>query len=269
MVALETQQERALLAGVGVLITRPAHQAEHLAQLIEAAGGVAVRFPTIDIVPPDDPGPLLAVLDRLADYDLAIFISPNAVEQTFSWLRAAKREWPKRLPIACVGRATAATVENRGLNATTPTERFDSEALLGLPLLQNVDQKKVVIFRGDGGRELLGSTLALRGAVVSYAESYRRVRPRTDVETLIDAWRRGEIQIVTITSTEGLRNLHEMLGETGRSWLYDTPLVVLSQAQAAACRELGCTQNVSIATEASDEAILEAVKTWRREYFSR
>lgn len=268
MVARETQDEPATLAGVGVLITRPAHQAEHLAQLVEAAGGVAVRFPTIDIVPPDDPSPLLTVLDHLADYDLAIFISPNAVEQTFGWLRAAKREWPKRLPIACVGRATAAAVEEQGLTATTPTERFDSESLLGLSLLQNVAEKKVVIFRGEGGRELLGNTLKLRGATVTYAECYRRLRPRTGVGTLVDAWRRGEIQIVSVTSTDGLRNLHGMLGDTGRGWLQDTPVVVLSQSQAAACRELGCVAPVLIANEASDEAILEAVKTWRRERFS-
>jgi uroporphyrinogen-III synthase len=268
MVASETQDKATMLAGIGVLITRPAHQAEHLAKLIEAEGGAVIRFPTIEIAPPTDPGPLLAVLDHLADYHLAIFISPNAVDQTFGWLRAAKREWPKRLPIACVGRATAAAVGKQGLNATTPTERFDSEALLGLSLLQDVADKKVVIFRGDGGRELLGNTLKLRGAVVTYAECYRRLQPRGGVEELIDAWRRGEIQIVSVTSSDGLRNLHDMLGETGRGWLQDTPVVVLSQSQAAVCRELGCVAPVLTANEASDEAILEAVKTWRREHFS-
>jgi len=268
MVASETQDKATMLAGVGVLITRPAHQAEHLAKLIEAEGGTVIRFPTIEIAPPTDPGPLLVVLDHLADYHLAIFISPNAVDQTFGWLRAAKREWPKRLPIACVGRATAAAVEKQGLNATTPTERFDSEALLGLSLLQDVADKKIVIFRGDGGRELLGNTLKLRGAIVTYAECYRRLQPRGGVEELIDAWRRGEIQIVSVTSTDGLRNLYDMLGETGRGWLQDTPVVVLSQSQAATCRELGCAAPVLTANEASDEAILEAVKTWRREHFS-
>lgn len=257
-----------MLTGVGVLITRPAHQAEHLAKLIEGAGGGAIRFPTIEIAPPTDPTPLLSVLDHLADYHLAIFVSPNAVDQTFSWLRAAKREWPKRLPIACVGRATAAAVEKQGLSATTPTERFDSEALLDIPLLQDVAEKNVVIFRGNGGRELLGNTLKLRGAIVTYAECYRRLQPRTGVEELVDAWRRGEIQIVSVTSTDGLRNLHNMLGETGRGWLQDTPVVALSQSQAAVCRELGCTAPVLITNEASDEAILEAVKTWRREHFS-
>jgi uroporphyrinogen-III synthase len=255
------------LAGVGVLVTRPAHQAEHLAQLIEHAGGAVVRFPTIDIVPPADPATLLGVFDRLSEFDLAIFISPNAVEQAFGWLRATRRPWPPDLPVACVGRASADAIAKHGIAATTPSERFDSEALLGLSLLQSVAGKKVVIFRGDGGRELLGKTLVGRGASVTYAECYRRARPLADPEPLIDAWRRDEIQIAIVTSTEGLRNLYEMVGETGRGWLTDTPIVVLSQAQATTCRELGWRAPTLVATEASDAAILEALTAWRQRRF--
>lgn len=256
------------LAGVGVLVTRPSHQAEHLAQLIERAGGVAVRFPTIDIAPPADPGPLLALLARLAEFDLAIFVSPNAVEQTFSWLRATRRAWPDGLPVACVGRATAEALAKHGLSATAPSGRYDSEALLGLSDLQAVAGKEIIVFRGDGGRELLGDTLRTRGANVAYAESYRRVRPRADPEPIIEAWRHGEIQIVAVTSAEGLRNLYDMVGDIGRGWLNDTPVVVVSQAQAAVCRELGCDAAVLVAAEPSDEAILEAIKTWRQTRFS-
>lgn len=256
------------LAGIGVLVTRPAHQSENLAKLIAAAGGNAIRFPTIEIVPPADPGPLLSLLDRLSGFDLAIFVSANAVEQTFGWLRASRRAWPASLGVACVGRASADAIAAQGIKAAHPPERFDSEALLGLSVLQDVGGKKVVIFRGDGGRELLGNALAERGAEVTYAECYRRVRPRVDPEELVDAWRRGEIHIATITSVEGLRNLHELAGETGRGWLLHTPVVVLSQAQVQACHELGWQAATLLATEASDEAILNTLETWRREQFS-
>lgn len=264
----ESNDDNKPLAGVGVLITRPAHQAENLARLIENAGGTAIRFPTIDIAPPADPGPLLDIFNHLAEFNLAIFVSPNAVEQAFSRLRAGKRFWPVELPVACVGRASADAIAKQGLTAVTPAQRFDSEALLGLSLLQDVAGRKVVIFRGDGGRELLGNTLTARGAAVTYAECYRRLRPPADPGKIIDAWRRNEIQIVSITSTEGLRNLHDMVGETGRGWLLDTPAVVLSEAQAATCRALGWQAATLVATEASDEAILEAVKAWRQGLFS-
>ena len=76
------------LRGARVLVTRPAHQAEALAQLIESAGGVALRLPTVEIAAPADPAALDAVLDRLHEFAYAIFISPNAVIQAqhnFLW----------------------------------------------------------------------------------------------------------------------------------------------------------------------------------------
>lgn len=253
---------RSPLAGAGVLVTRPAHQALPLARLIEQAGGRAILFPTIEIAPPQDPGPLLAVLDHLDAYDLAIFISPNAVEQAFGWLRARKHAWPTRVPVVCVGAASVRALERFEVSALAPPERFDSEALLALPVLQNMAGKAVVIFRGDGGRELLGETLTERGARIEYAECYRRVRPQAEVVPVAEDWRRGAIDIVTITSTAGLRNLYDMLGELVRPWLIYTPVVVLSEAQAVVCRQLGFVGDILIATAASDEAILEAIKTW-------
>jgi uroporphyrinogen-III synthase len=264
-----TPNEDRALGGIGVLITRPAHQAGNLIELVEGAGGIAIAFPTIEIVPPTDPGPLLAALDRLAEFDLAVFISPNAVEQTFGWLRSQRRLWPSGLPVAAVGRASARALERFGApGALVPDGRYDSEALLALAALQRVTGKRIAIFRGDGGRELLGDTLAQRGATVSYVESYRRVRPRADATTLIEAWQRGEIHVVSVTSTEGLRNLYHMLGDTGRGWLLHAPIVVLSEAQAAVCRELGCAAAALIATEATDEAILETIRAWRLAHFS-
>lgn len=256
------------LSGVGVLITRPAHQAGRLARLIESAGGNAVRFPAIEIAPPADPAALAAVLDRLAEFDLAVFVSANAVEQAFARLRARGQHWPSSLPAACIGRATAGALGRAGVDPLTPPARFDSEALLALPALSRVRGRQVVIFRGEGGRELLAETLAERGAKVVYAECYRRVRPRADPTPLIERFRRNEIHAVCITSTDGLRNLHDVLGEAGREHLAHTPVVVLSAAQAAACRRLGVAAEPLIATEASDEAILEALKAWRLRRFS-
>jgi uroporphyrinogen-III synthase len=261
--------EDAPLRGVGILVTRPAHQSADLVRLIEQAGGTAIRFPAIEIVPPADPAPLLDLIKRLDDFDLAIFISRNAVEHTFGWLRAERRAWPAGLRIACVGPASAQALAGAGVReVVAPPSGFDSESLLTLPDMQDVAGKRVIIFRGDGGRELLATTLKQRGALVTYAECYRRVRPVADVAPLVEAWRTGRIQIVSVTSTAGLRNLHAMLGETGRGWLLHTPVVTLSEAQAAECRRLGFARDVLVATTASDEAILEAIRMWRANGFS-
>lgn len=260
--------EDSLLNGLGVLVTRPAHQAAELVTLIEQAGGTAVRFPTVEIAPPADPAALLDLLERLNDFDLAIFISRNAVEQTFGWLRARRRAWPAGLPVAAVGPASGRALTQAGVpEVLVPQSGFDSESLLALPAMKDVARKRVVIFRGDGGRELLAKTLKQRRAAVTYAQCYRRLRPVADVAPLVDAWRTGRIHIVSVTSTQGLRNLYDMLGETDRGWLLHTPVVTVSKAQAAECRRLGFSQDVLVAT-AGDVAILETIKTWRRSRFS-
>lgn len=258
-----TDARKRPLAGVGVLITRPAHQADHLAQLIEADGGVAVRFPTIEIVDPADDGRLRDILGRLDRVDIAIFVSPNAVSRALALMHARAGRLPTRTVIACVGHGTARELKRFGIEPTVVPARFDSDGLLGAPQLANVTGKQITIFRGAGGRELLGETLAARGARVEYAECYRRIRPTVDAGALIDRWAQGAIDIVTATSDEGLRNLAEMLGTAGRPRLANAQAVVVSTMQAATCRELGMARAAIVAREPSDEAILEAIRTWR------
>lgn len=249
------------LAGVHVLVTRPAHQAEPLAQLIEAEGGVAVRFPTIEIAPARDPKPLQRIVSHLADFDLAIFISPNAVAQALPAIRAHGAPLP---PIACIGQGSTRALERFGIRpAIAAADRFDSEALLAEPALTRVIGQRVAIFRGDGGRELLGNVLRKRGATVEYAECYRRVRPNTDVAPLLDCWAQGGIDVTSITSGTGLQNLCDMVGARGRTFLLQTPVVVVSQRQATACRELGFAHPAVVARTAADEAILEAITHWQ------
>jgi uroporphyrinogen-III synthase len=252
------------LQGVRVLVTRPRDQAEELSQLIESEGGEAIRFPAIEIAEPADTQALLAAIDRLDKFDLAIFISPNAVIRAMKLVNAHHGAWPRNVRIAGVGRGSARELKRFDIgNVIVPAGRFDSEALLALPELQRVTGLRIVIFRGEGGRELLGDTLKSRGANVEYAECYQRMRPRADVTPLLHRWARGEIHIVCLTSVDGLRNLFDMLGPAGQPWLARTPVIVVSTRMAEVCRELGFKTDPLVASQASDEAILEVIKTWR------
>ncbi len=251
------------LTGVRVLVTRPQTQADNLVHLIEARGGEAIRFPVIEIAEPQDTQALLAVIDRLKDFALAIFISPNAVNRAMN-LILARGGLPETTRVACVGRGSARELKHFGIeNIIVPQGRFDSEALLELPELQAVKGKRIVIFRGDGGRELLGDTLKARGAEIEYAECYRRARPSTDMTPLLRRWARGEIDIASVTSVDGLRNLFDMVGKAGQQWLIRTPIIVVSERMLEVCRELGFKTEPRVAATASDEAILEAIQAWR------
>lgn len=228
------------LAGRRILITRPAEQAEGLARRIREAGGEAVCVPAIEILPPSDPAPFHALASRLAEFDLAIFISRNAVRCTLEMLGG--RPWPKDLRVATVGQGSCAELERRGFTGViAPAAQPDSEALLALPELAGVRGRKVVIFRGEGGREFLGQELAARGAKVEYAASYRRAAP--DGADMRRAWSDG-VDAVTVSSAEGLANLLGMLGEEASRRLRATPLFVPHARVAAEARARGLEQIV-------------------------
>ncbi|MBI5908987.1 MAG: uroporphyrinogen-III synthase [Betaproteobacteria bacterium] len=242
------------LAGRRVVVTRPAGQTAHLAALIRAAGGEPVLFPALEILDAENLQPLAALVERLEAFDLAIFVSANAVDKALALVQA-RRAWPAGLRVATVGRGSERALERHGFAAViAPGERFDSEALLALPELKDVAGKRVVIFRGDGGRELLGDTLAARGATVEYAECYRRSRPKADTALLLALWQQRQLDAFTVTSSEGLTNLHDMLGEAGRQCLKNTPLYAPHERIAAAARALG-VQTV-VLTGPGDEGLV-------------
>jgi len=248
------------LAGRRVVLTRPAGQAGELAAQIRAAGGEPVLFPTLEILEVSDLRPLSALIDRLHSFDLAVFISANAVDRGLALVRA-RRSWPAGLRVATVGRASARALRRHGFDAViVPEQGFDSEALLALPELQHMAGKRVVIFRGEGGRELLAQTLVARGAAVEYAECYRRGRPRLDAAPLIDLWRRHQLDAFTVASGEALANLGEMLGESGRQCLRTTPLFVPHARIAAAARALGV--ETVLLTGPGDEALVAGMSVF-------
>jgi uroporphyrinogen-III synthase len=233
------------LSGRNILVTRPRAQAAGLARLIEQAGGVAHLFAAIeieDVTPPP-------VLGRLHEFDLAIFVSPTAVAKAMPHVR--------QLPcVAAVGAGTRRELEKRGVrNVIAPSSGADSEALLAVSEMQQVKGKKVAILRGDGGRALLGETLAARGARVEHVTCYRRLPPQAPAR----AWRAGELAAVTVSSGQGLANLFEVLDA---ALLRATPLFVPHARIAEQARELSAREVVLAGH--SDEDMLAALVAYFR-----
>lgn len=244
------------LAGLNIVVTRPREQAAQLAQRIEQAGGKAVLFPLLEINPAADPQTLRAFVARLHEFDLAIFISPNAVRYGMEAIRVAGA-LPAKLKIATVGQGSAKALRDLGVQEViAPQDRSDSEALLALSALQNVAGDRVVIFRGNGGRELLGDTLKARGAMVEYAECYQRSKPQQDSAALLDA----DPHAIIVTSSEALGYLWDMFDEHGRTWLAAVPLFVPHGRIADAAQRLGWA-NVIETTE-GDDGLLTSLVAW-------
>jgi uroporphyrinogen-III synthase len=248
------------LAGKGIVVTRPAHQARQLTRLISAAGGKPLSFPVIEIRDIEDRGPLLNLVDRLDEFSVAIFVSPNAAERGMALVKA-RRAWPAKLKAAAVGSGGVKTLQRHGVtDVIAPEGRFDSEALLELPAFALVYGKRFVVFRGVGGRELISETLTERGAMVEYAECYQRVRPDNDVTPLLRAWERNELDAIAVTSSEGLRNFLDMIDARGRELALRTPLFVPHPRIAETASDLGVLK--VIVTGPGDEGLLTGLSTY-------
>lgn len=234
------------LAGKNIVVTRPAEQCEHLAAALVAQGAHPVLFPVLAIASLDDVSPLLDIAIRLDGFDLAVFVSPNAVAKALDVI-LPRRSWPATLRVATMGHSSERELARFGIsNVISPQQRFDSEGLLALPELQDMAGQRVVIFRGDGGRDLVFDTLRARGATVEYVTAYRRSRPDVDPAPLLKRWQDGTLDAVTLTSSEGLRNLWEIVGKFGQSWLRKTPVFVphariAEQAQAFGLQHISTT----------------------------
>jgi uroporphyrinogen-III synthase len=245
------------LTDLTVLVTRPAVQCAALCAEIERYGGSAIAFPAVEIEP-------VAVRATVAsaDYDLVVFVSVNAVEHG---ARDVTRS--ARTRVAAIGRATAAALAAAELAADiVPEAGFTSEALLAHPQLQLTSGARVLIVRGEGGRELLKETFAAHGMSVETREVYRRVRPSVDAARLAEVearWSDEGIDVVTATSIETLENLQALLTERGRQLLSSTALLVPSRRIVAAAVSAGLRGEAIVAAGADDASMIGALAQWR------
>jgi uroporphyrinogen-III synthase len=247
------------LAGRGVVVTRPAHQAAKLAGLLREAGAHPILFPVIDIADVDDPAPLVALIDRLEVFDHAIFVSPNAVHKAMTAI-TARRQLPRDLIYAAIGSGSVHELQKFGITDVIAPARFDSDALLALPAMSGVAGKRIVIFRGVGGREVLGDALTARGAHVEYAECYRRARAKSDPAPLFAAWDAQRLDAITVTSSEGVQNLYAMIGAQGGRRLLETPLFAPHPRIADTAHALEFA--AVIITPQGDDGLITGLQQW-------
>ncbi len=244
------------LQHIGVIITRPARQAAGLAQILAALGATPIIVPAIIILPPADAAALERVHASLGHYEMAIFVSANAVEYGVP----DPRRWPARLRAFAPGPGTAAALVAVGIAAPViPATSFDSEGLLALPELNEVTGKRVLIFRGEGGRQLLGDTLRARGADVTYVDCYRRAVPQTGGEGLAEVLAAGRADALTLTSSEGLDNLCTLLGADALRALQALPAFAPHPRIVEHARTQGFT---AIATGGSDAGLVAGLLEW-------
>ncbi|MCJ7451377.1 MAG: uroporphyrinogen-III synthase [Steroidobacteraceae bacterium] len=249
------------LAGLAVIVTRPARQAQRFVQLLQDHGATAIAFPTLAIEPVtlDDTQRRACMLDA---FDWIIYTSANAVEQSIPQIGR-----PGKSRVGAIGRATARALADARIAVHAVPEAgsaSDSEGLLAHPGLAGPGGRRILIVKGVGGRDVLRAGLAARGAEVSTAEVYRRIRPAPSRQALDELGRANEAGAVvaTVTSSEVLESLLEMVPAEHYPWLRDAPLLVPGDRVAAEARRLQWRGPLLVAGSAEDETMLAALRSW-------
>ena len=249
------------LRGKQILVTRPPELADVLCRLLESHGAQVWRVPLFKISPLGKEEILAQWLSFRVKPSIIICVSVNAVRFAVPVLQYYE-EVSRDCQWFAVGKKTALALDACGLVPFCAPPPFNSEALLCHPLLQEVQGKQVMIFRGDGGRELLAQSLRDRGAQVVYLMAYRRV------PMALPPWI-NEVQpeVVVVTSGEILRQFFSRFAAF--AWLPLTPLVLISPRLVEEARQLGSQAPLFVAKEASDEGLVMAVLELVYEQFIR
>jgi uroporphyrinogen-III synthase len=249
------------LDGIGVLVTRPQHQATPLCRALEAQGARALRFPALEILPLAEPRELKGRLAMHERFDLIVFSSANAVRYG-----AALLDEQRDLTLAAVGPATARALNQAGYRvAVQSSDGTDSESLLRHPQLKTVAGNRILLIKGGGGRDLLRDELTRRGAAVTSIDVYRRERTSPSAEesdALAALLSAGEI-LVTATSVEIGSSLLAIASPALNRALKSVRWLVPGERVAASLRDAGCKGALVMARSAEDQELVEALVRWR------
>lgn len=239
-----------------LLLTRPEAEGRPLAKALAEQGHYAALMPMLEIQPLK-PLPVLTVQAWRA-LDAVIVVSKPAARLCLQDLPA--REHRFGLQWFAVGPATAAVLREGGLDAHCSTQGDDSEALLRLPALATVLARpcpRLLIIRGEGGRDWLAQQLGERGARVDYLELYRRGVPDYAANAVAQRLQAERLNGVVVSSGQGLEHLHRLAG-TAWPAVAAMPLFVPSARVASLAHGLGCHRPINC-EGASNAAVVAAL----------
>ncbi|ERO62879.1 uroporphyrinogen-III synthase [Pseudomonas piscis] len=248
------------MTGWRLLLTRPAEDCAALAAILAEAGVASASLPLLEIQPLPVTQVQRSTLLELDRYCAVIVVSKPAANLGLELLR---QYWPQ--PPAqgwfCVGAGTGQILADAGLPVFYPQAGDDSEALLELPQLREAigqPEPRVLIVRGEGGRELLSERLRSQGASVDYLELYRRCLPHYAEDVLLRRIQGERLNGLVVSSGQGFSHLQQLAGQ---AWpqLAKMPLFVPSPRVAEMARAAGA-EIVVDCRGASAAALLTALR---------
>jgi uroporphyrinogen III methyltransferase/synthase len=254
--------ERRPLFGRRIVVTRARAQAGELSERLEKLGAEAIEFPTIEIRPPEDFGPLDAAIDDLDSFDWLIFTSANGVEALVERLGhhgLDVRALPRGAKIAAIGPATAQKIQDLGLRVDVVPQEFRAEALIESVTGASLAGMRILVPRARVAREILPEKLRETGAEVVVAPAYESVPSLEGRDRLAVRIGRGEVDCVTFTASSTVENFIRAFGaEDAARLLAQTRVACIGPITAETARKHGIRVDAE-AREYTIPGLIEAV----------
>lgn len=230
-----------------VLNTRPKNQSNNLNTLIKNSGGNFFNLPAIEIIPVPFEKPDLNHIDFL------IFSSANAVQYFFNHIN--QKDFSCKL--IAIGPATKMALEKLGFKNIIIPNNFNSNSILDLAILSNINHKNILIISGENPKLILFENLKSRGANVSNIYCYKRICPKYNMDIVFSVLTQKNINIIVSTSLENLKNLL-LIFKDHLHWLLEKKLCVISSEMRDFATKNGFTE-IILAENATDEAIIQSL----------
>ena len=253
--------ERRPLFAKRVLVTRPRHQAGDMVHRLVDLGAVAFILPTVEIREPADWAPVDQAIHSLRQYDWLVFTSANGVSSFLRRVKTLGLDWRAlgNIRIAAIGPKTADALRGYHLHPDLVPPHFQSEDLAAALLTRIQVGQRVLLARADRGRDVLRQQLASICQVEQIAV-YSQVDAVESDDEVMNALRRGEIEFVTLTSSNIARSLLDRLDATCRRRIEsgEIKLVCISPVTSAEVQRLGY-HVAAEATQATTDGMIEAL----------
>ncbi len=250
------------LFGKSVVITRAGNQADGFIEQLFERGAEPLLFPVIEMVPPDDPGPLDQAIQHLGQYHGVIFTSVNGVRWFMKRLKQQGldiREL-KGVRLYCIGPKTGQAVQDLGIRVDVVPEEFVAESLIKHIGQEALAGKRFLLPRAQVAREVLPEQLRKLGATIDVAPTYKTILPDTDISNLKERLKAGTIDVITFTSSSTVKNFVEMIGPELKDSLKQVTLACIGPVTAKTAENLSLTVGIQ-AKDYTVDGLLTAMES--------
>lgn len=244
---------------MAVLVTRPDERGGQLVNMLNKAGIVAIHLPLFSIEPGREINELPNKYKQLKSGDYIFAVSKNAVNYAVQTLKNTGSHWRSDLNYFTVGQRTAEYFASQtGQVILYPWQQENSEGVLSLPAMQKLNDKRILILRGNGGRELFPHKAHERGAEVDIVECYQRVPVNYNNEEQSSVCKRAGVNTIIVTSVEILTYLMDFVPKTDHNWLKNCRLITISRRIKQFALHFGW-KNIVISPRADNQSLLQTL----------